>query len=251
PQEIVTIIVGKGSEAQTFKVHKDTICYYSPFFASAFNGHFLEGQSQSMKLDDFDGSVFGLLVAWLYTMTISDDDIEIKAQTETSSTSNSKPIAIDSSNTSARGKDALRLAKLWVLGQRFLIPDIQNSVIALLHPILNAYNQLPVAQLKEIVEYAYSGEYDELRLLVVEVLAFAVPQTAFSGIAKRLPQPALVDVTKLLREYHFYIGWVEQVAVVHKPEYFFVNDGTNLKGKAEVTFETESIPTNFSTWSAS
>jgi hypothetical protein len=35
-----------------------------------------------MALDDVEGDVFGLLVAWLYTKTISDEDLAIEGQFE-------------------------------------------------------------------------------------------------------------------------------------------------------------------------
>jgi hypothetical protein len=34
PQETVTITVGRGADSQTFKIHKDTLCYYSSFFTN-------------------------------------------------------------------------------------------------------------------------------------------------------------------------------------------------------------------------
>ena len=79
---MVTVTAGRGAESQTFKIYKETLCYHSPFFATAFNGSFLEGQTQVMELDDVEGTTFGLLVAWLYTKTISDQDLAIEGQTE-------------------------------------------------------------------------------------------------------------------------------------------------------------------------
>lgn len=47
-------------------VQKTVICYYSPFFAAAFNSSFVEGNTESMDLDDVEPDVFALLVSWLY-----------------------------------------------------------------------------------------------------------------------------------------------------------------------------------------
>lgn len=57
PQETVTITMDRGTDSQSFKIHKDTLCYHSPFFATTFNGSFLEGKSQVMALDDVDRTV--------------------------------------------------------------------------------------------------------------------------------------------------------------------------------------------------
>jgi hypothetical protein len=72
------------------------ICHYSPFFKPAFNSTMVEGQTQSMDLEDIDGSTFGLFVNWLYIQKLERaDDIKLTAE---------------------------ELGKLWILGQRFIIP---------------------------------------------------------------------------------------------------------------------------------
>lgn len=94
----MTIVV--GSDEQKFIVHKDLICHHSPFFKSAFNGRFLEGETQMMKLEDVDTPMFGAIVNWLYTEKIEemeeDDDGFVVAVKE--------------------GR-LVWLAKLWMLGQ--------------------------------------------------------------------------------------------------------------------------------------
>ncbi len=47
-------------------VPKSLICCYSPFFDAAFNGQFVEGETQSMILEDVESEIFALLVRWLY-----------------------------------------------------------------------------------------------------------------------------------------------------------------------------------------
>ena len=49
-------------------IHKDYICYYSPFFDPAFNGNFKEEQTQTMEFDDVDVTAFGVLSGWLYSV---------------------------------------------------------------------------------------------------------------------------------------------------------------------------------------
>ncbi|KAE9376529.1 hypothetical protein N431DRAFT_331984 [Stipitochalara longipes BDJ] len=69
-QQFVTIIVPRGpgnTDEDRFFIHKNVICFASPFFQSAFNSDFAEGQTQEMRLDDVHSLVFGELVHWLYT----------------------------------------------------------------------------------------------------------------------------------------------------------------------------------------
>jgi hypothetical protein len=76
-------------------IHKEFICYYSPFFAVGFNGNFEEGRTQMMKLSDVDPALFAIVVNWIYNKVVRDDKEE-------------KP-------------DVLTCAKIWILGYRFLI----------------------------------------------------------------------------------------------------------------------------------
>ncbi|TVY28164.1 hypothetical protein LHYA1_G002768 [Lachnellula hyalina] len=97
----VTFIVGK--EAQKFTVHKNLAEHYSPFFTKAFNGGFIEGQTQERVLEDVEPVTFGLVTNWLYTQKIIHPE-DKKVQ-------------------------LVEIANLWVLAGRFLIPQLQNEAI--------------------------------------------------------------------------------------------------------------------------
>ncbi|KAE9376493.1 hypothetical protein N431DRAFT_332001, partial [Stipitochalara longipes BDJ] len=96
-----------------FTIHKDFICFYSPFFASAFNSPYKEGQTQVMSLYEIDPEIFGMFVSWIYqrklpTHTAKFEDVNL-----------------------------IHLAKLWILGERFLAPALQNNAICRMHTIVN------------------------------------------------------------------------------------------------------------------
>lgn len=63
--------VGKDNDKETFQVLKTVICSQSPFFAAAFNGHFLEGQTQEITLDDVEKDIFVLMLKWMYRERIA------------------------------------------------------------------------------------------------------------------------------------------------------------------------------------
>ncbi len=117
--------------------------------------------------------------------------------------------------------NALRLAKLWVLGQRFLIPDLQNYALAKMHSILASDDEGGHLHLKEIADCAYSREYDELRMLVIEVLAFVDTDCPL----EQFPVRILADITTCLRAYCGYRKWGDSYSI-HRAEYFFVRGGT-------------------------
>ncbi|KAK0126627.1 hypothetical protein ONS95_008213 [Cadophora gregata] len=68
PQQLVTLLA--GDSPTKFVVHKYFACHYSPVFDAAFNGNFLEGQTQEYKIQDVDEETVRLLVHWLYTQTL-------------------------------------------------------------------------------------------------------------------------------------------------------------------------------------
>ncbi|PMD48923.1 hypothetical protein L207DRAFT_575567 [Hyaloscypha variabilis F] len=209
PQANVTVIVGKGSSSQEFKLPKDTLCYYSPFFERAFNGPFLEGRSQIMTLEDVDGAVFGLIVAWLYTKDISDEDLLI---------------GVPSGSPNAHFLSTLRLTRLWVLGQRVLMPNLQNQVITKLQPRLA---QLGGAAMLELIDYVYSGEYNELRQLFAKSLAFSFHKEELTRIFSNPSQEtlsALLDITQYLKSYVGVTMTSAEASRHVNPKMFFVKD---------------------------
>ncbi|KAG0650455.1 aryl-alcohol dehydrogenase [Hyphodiscus hymeniophilus] len=66
--------VKEAVEAVNFELTKEELesidTLHSPFFSAAFNGNFLEGQTQIMFLEDVSRIIFDLFVQWLYTRTI-------------------------------------------------------------------------------------------------------------------------------------------------------------------------------------
>jgi hypothetical protein len=39
---------------QTFHLHQNFICHYSPFFDAAFNGKYIDGQTKELDFDETD-----------------------------------------------------------------------------------------------------------------------------------------------------------------------------------------------------
>lgn len=68
---VMVKIKDNAEDVHEFPVHKAFICYYSPFFDAAFNGKFIESQTQMVELDDVSPVAFGIFVNWLYTQRIN------------------------------------------------------------------------------------------------------------------------------------------------------------------------------------
>jgi hypothetical protein len=109
----------------------------------------VEGQTQSMKFNDIEKGTFGLFVNWLYTQKIENPDGDEVTM--------------------------LKLLQLWNLGQRFLIPQLQNSAMPLLMPRNDttadmpfyrlAFNQVETTPIQRlIIKQFVARAHDKFRL---------------------------------------------------------------------------------------
>jgi hypothetical protein len=140
PLQLVKLYAGPNPNAKGFTVHKDFACHYSPVLKTAFNSDFLEGQTQEYRFESFgeeyyereeselDGEneeVVRLLVHWLYTQDL--DLIQLQEDFG------------DWESDLARKEDVC-LVKLWVLADKLLIPQLQNSTLEALEKIQKKFN---------------------------------------------------------------------------------------------------------------
>ncbi|KAH9222817.1 hypothetical protein DL95DRAFT_518352 [Leptodontidium sp. 2 PMI_412] len=159
PLTIVTIIIGR-SVSKIFAIYKEFACYYSPVLRAAFNGPFLEGQSQTMIIDDFSLSgAFGRKAVFALS----------------------------------------GYCRIWVLADRLLMPTLQNHVAAeiIKHPNTSKIstidiswtydNTAPDSMLRKLlVDICAFGRMDAARLQ--------------DGKEDEFPPRFLLDVALALRE---------------------------------------------------
>jgi len=63
---IVTVAVGKDSEAQSFPIHKDLLIAHSPYFKACLDGAWEEGKTNTVRLEDDDPKAFETVANWLF-----------------------------------------------------------------------------------------------------------------------------------------------------------------------------------------
>ena len=178
---MVTIILSRRSPFMglptkdvKFCIHKKFICYHSPFFAAAFNGPFIEGETQTMKLDDVDAKLFGIFTNWLYTQDLMNGDGNYLS-------------------------DIADLAKLWILAQRFLMPRMQNQVMRVLHP---AVRRCPGAfPLLGLAMGDHKRDSDTLRALLLDKLATEqFDKVVFKHLTGCLSPVIVLELARRLKE---------------------------------------------------
>lgn len=131
-----------------------------------------------MELDDVEPEIFGLLIHWLYTKNIhqllTDDEHNLES--------------------------TIALAKLWILGQRFVIPAMQASVIVALEEKLfkaTVFNELSL--LKHLTNFVYENldlaiERSALKQLVVHKFAQSIGEI-LAAVRNEMPQEMWFDLS--------------------------------------------------------
>jgi hypothetical protein len=60
--QLVTLFAGQNEEAKSFLIHKDFACHYSPVLKAALNSSFIEGQTQSYRMEEDNHEAVHLLI---------------------------------------------------------------------------------------------------------------------------------------------------------------------------------------------
>jgi hypothetical protein len=129
-----------------FTVPKALLCNSSTYFRAALNGPFIEGQTQTIDLDDEDPSIFRTYVAWLYQKQLNSQDIEEE---------------LDDPQDFG-----LHVAEVIVFADKRDVSELKNDAISML---LTYLRKTGLAALK-VINYVYdqpeSPETYELRLVL-------------------------------------------------------------------------------------
>jgi len=178
-----------GPSSRLFTIHKDFLCFYSPFFASAFNGPYKEGKTQTMTLFEIDLESFGMFVYWLYqrklpTHTVDFEDV-----------------------------DLVYLANIWILGDRFLIPSLQNNAAFRIHTIINE-GKLEGFQEFIQIAYGYREGHNELAKLAVWTV-IKEDQAIFDAIWQEsgFPPALALEIMRLLKTHYEGLVCVKKLAM--------------------------------------
>jgi len=108
-----------------FPFKKQLICDLSPVFAAAFNGPLIEGQTQTMTLEDVDFPTLRAFEVWFYKKWV--------------------PIRARDRHNSEADKD---LAKLWIFAQRVLMAELQNDTMNIFYSTLKDHCNHPNCLIK-------------------------------------------------------------------------------------------------------
>jgi hypothetical protein len=123
---MVTFIIGKVPNAQQFLLHRDLVYKYSPVMKAAFESPFIEGEKQEYRLEENSEEAFKYLMQWLYSKHIN---FTTHFEGEIDWSLKDKKTEEYGKHLKICKKDLHFLIELWILGDKFMIPGVQNAAI--------------------------------------------------------------------------------------------------------------------------
>jgi hypothetical protein len=174
---LVTITAGAGTNEKNFLIHKKFARHYSPIFATAFESKFIEGQTQTYKLDDVAGTVVQLLIQWLYTKRF-DPDFDPHANPEDLNTAYESVIHL--------------AVQTWALADRLILPALQNQVVNWIYWCRQEVDIVPIFAFNEV--YELTGPGSALRSLFVSFCARFMPCGRYLEEPDRFPPEMMLEL---------------------------------------------------------
>ncbi|PVH85693.1 hypothetical protein DL98DRAFT_511272 [Cadophora sp. DSE1049] len=202
PKALVTFIIGPEGHTTEFIVHKEVAYHHSKVFEAAFNSQLVEGSTQTYRLADTSESAFKFMMQWLYSQKFNllhhDPSHEVDTNTE--------------------GKDCsqdMYLTELWVLGDRFGMPALQNAVLDSMQSIVDHHRgYLPLCTYSYIYDNTTDGSL--LRQYVVSSYYKQCNSGSIRRHRRWIPYEMLVDISDNLfpkKKYSIYTFDVEDFYV--------------------------------------
>jgi hypothetical protein len=167
------------------------VCHHSPVLAAAFNSNFMEGETQTYRLEDINPSVFRLLVQWFYRQRLyvfEQEDIECPDDKN------------DPEIEKLLAAQDLDLVQLWVVADKLLIRPLQNAVIAVLEDFWEQPYARRARRPTSWIQYVYdhTSVGSPLRDFAVDVCAYNVTPEGFAKAPDDFPKEVLLDMAIVL-----------------------------------------------------
>jgi hypothetical protein len=136
----------------------------------------VEGQTQTMTLEDVEPPIFGIFNNWLYTQKIENED--------------------------GKRLKLIDLAKFWSLAQRFMISDLAATLLRDMEGTFASSDPATGSTLKDFQQYAYKiaeqQEDSPLRKLAIKKTLCEIQAINVDKIMDNLPAEMLVDFMKAM-----------------------------------------------------
>ncbi|KAG4443855.1 hypothetical protein IFR05_000621 [Cadophora sp. M221] len=153
--EWVYFDVGPAPNAIRRQLHKEAVCIHCKTFRNAFESDMVEGQTKVYALPETNMRTFMLFQQWVYSQTFNLSQLAAGYEP-------------DNMTDAEREAEDHTLAELWVFGDAYLIPILQNAAMASMIDLSWSYHKIPSMDLMNYI-YDHTMEGSALRTHVVQL----------------------------------------------------------------------------------
>ncbi|TVY71184.1 hypothetical protein LSUE1_G008211 [Lachnellula suecica] len=190
PNEMVTFVIGTEPHQETFQVHKEHACHYSPVLNKAFTSEFIEGSTKIYKMEEEYPEAFRHFVQWMYKQKIN--NLMSNNKVSSGKTEEETTRLVDEQN-----QQTTDLINLWLLADILNIPQLQNTAMECL-----IYSGPPnarfIGSLSEDI-YERSGPDSKIRQMMAEICAWGMSGSEVKECGAEWDKDFLVDVLALVK----------------------------------------------------
>jgi hypothetical protein len=168
---------------KSFLVHKDFVCFYSAVLKAAFSSEYIEGKTQTYRLEDTTEDAVRLLVHWLYTQKLDIHQLdELKDLGDIAK------------------KEEKSLVELCVRADRLFIRKLQNDVICLMEELQVRTEKIPTSTFPFVWENTQTTS--PLRRYLLDGCIFDLDQSWFQWSPDHFPKEMLLELATDLLAMH-------------------------------------------------
>jgi len=170
----VHIVVGSGEFARTFDVHTGIIAFYSGYFKAMFKEGFVDAETRTFRLSNEDPYVFERVRNWIYSRNLCGSGLD-----------------------EAKTLNTLTLVKLWIFGDKYAMPLLQNPAVDLILRNIDVRYNGPTSLLPMI--YEGTGQGSALRRLFIDIIAKTGHPSLLNQMTEKYwCRESLLDFVKVL-----------------------------------------------------
>lgn len=159
---------------------------------AAFNSNFIEGQTQTYRLEDTTPGSFKLLIQWVYAQKVRISQPAPPGLLDVLAERGEQDADV------GWGEEDMNLARLWVLADRLGMPKLQNNVMSIIVDISKLHQ--PAALTFRYI-YENTAEGSPLRALTIRQCATELNPRIFTGNTSAFPHQLLLDIAVYCAEY--------------------------------------------------
>jgi hypothetical protein len=160
----VTIEVGPNKQA--YVIHKGLLTFYSDYFRAALDSTFKEAIDSKVSLPDEREDLFDIFNQFVYRRVVT--------------------------NETESGLSTDKLVEVWLFGDRYMIPCLQNSAMDALILKINCEKTIPTNRINEI--WGKTLPSSPLRKYILERVAYKLDVTTFLASEHQWTREALLDL---------------------------------------------------------